>query len=307
MTEAIAFQGGAIHPSDGEYGEAALRHLQVGIDILKDGGPALDAVVAVVSSAEDDPMFHAGTGARLNLKGEIEFDASVMDGATFGAGAVGGIKRVKNPIRMAKAVMEETDHVLLVGSESEEIARKLGFEEYDAELPHRREEWKDLRAKIRRGEKMEGIHAYLKKIRKWADTVGACAVDNEGNFAAGTSSGGFPLKLPGRVGDVGIIGAATYAQNGAGSITLTGVGEIVIKTCLGYSIVQRMEAGQPAQEAAEDHLRDLNRRFGNPLMFVICIDRDANIGTARNVHLTPHACWRGDWDAPKGNFAPVFE
>ena len=68
-----------------------------------------------------------------------------------------------------------------------------------------------------------------------------------------------------------------------------------------------MEAGQPAQEAAEDHLRDLNRRFGNPLMFVICIDRDANIGTARNVHLTPHACWRGDWDAPKGNFAPVFE
>ena len=113
MKPTIAFQGGAINPSDGE---SAIGHLQVGADILKGGGgAALDAVIAVVASAEDDPLYHAGAGARLNLKGQIEFDATIMDGATFEAGAVGGIQRVKNPIRVAKAVMDETDHVLLVG------------------------------------------------------------------------------------------------------------------------------------------------------------------------------------------------
>ncbi len=307
MKAAIAFQGGAIHPSDGEYGEAALRHLQIGVDTLKKGGAALDAVVEVIASAEDDPMFHAGTGARLNLKGQIEFHASLMDGNTFGAGAVGGIMRVKNPIRVAKAVMEETDHVLLVGTEAEKIARKLGFEEYDPELPHRREEWNDLREKLRRGEELGGIYAYLKKIHRWADTVGACAVDKDGNFAAGTSSGGFPLKMPGRVGDVGVIGAATYAENGGGSITITGAGEIVIKTCLGFSVTQGMKGGKGAQAVAEEHLVDLNRRFDNPLMFLICIDKDGNVGAARNVNLTPHAWWQDGMDSPKGNFAPVIE
>ncbi|MFQ5914649.1 MAG: isoaspartyl peptidase/L-asparaginase family protein [Nitrospinota bacterium] len=307
MKAAIAFQGGAIHPSDGEYGEAALRHLQVGVDILKKGGPALDAVVEVIVSAEDDPIFHAGTGARLNLKGQIEFDASLMDGETFGAGAVGGVQRIKNPIRLAKAFMEETDHVLLVGTEAEEIARKLGFEEHNPELPHRRQEWEELRARLRRGEELEGIYAYLKKIRRWADTVGACAVDNKGNFAAGTSSGGFPLKMPGRVGDVGVIGAATYAENAAGSITITGAGEVVIKTCLGFSVVQSMKAGKSAQATAEEHVKDLNQRFDNPLMFLVCIDKYGTVGAARNVDLTPHAFWQDGMDAPKGNFAPVFE
>lgn len=307
MKAAIAFQGGAIHPSTGEYGEAALRHLGEGVEILKRGGSALEAVVRVIVAAEDDPRFHAGTGARLNLKGQIEFDASLMDGKTLGAGAVGGIQRIKNPILMAKAVMEETDHVLLVGTEAEEIARKLGFPEYDPELPHRRQEWQELRARLRRGEELEGIYAYLKKIRRWADTVGTCAVDKAGNFAAGTSSGGFPLKMPGRVGDVGIIGAATYAENGAGAITITGAGEIVIKTCLGFSVVQSLKGGKGAQAAAEAHLRDLNKRFNNPLMFLVCIDKEGNVGAARNVNLTPHAFWQEGMDAPKGDFAPVIE
>lgn len=307
MTSAIAFQGGAINPSGGEFGETAIKHLQVGVDILKGGGPALDAVIAVVTSAEDDPMYHAGTGARLNLKGQIEFDASVMDGKTFGAGAVGGLMRVKNPIQVAKAVMDETDHVMLVGSEAEEIARKMGFEEYDPELPHRREEWMDLITKIKSGEDLGGFYSYWKKIRKWADTVGCCALDHEGNFAAGTSSGGFPLKMPGRVGDVGVIGAATYAENGAGSITITGAGEIVIKTCLGYQMVQRLKGGKPAQQAAEEAVLELNARFDNPLMFLVCIDRDGNVGAARNVNLTPHSYWKEGMETPEGNFAPVFE
>jgi beta-aspartyl-peptidase (threonine type) len=307
MKPAIAFQGGAINPSDGEFGETAIKHVQVGVDILKGGGSALDAVIAVISSAEDDPMYHAGTGARLNLKGQIEFDATVMDGKTFEAGAVGGIQRVKNPIQVAKAVMDETDHVMLVGQEAEEIARKMGFEEYDPELPHRREEWKDLITKIKSGEDLGGFYSYWKKIRRWADTVGSCAVDKDGNYAAGTSSGGFPLKMPGRVGDVGVIGAGTYALNGAGSITITGAGELIIKTCLGYQVVQNMKAGKPAQQAADEAVKDLNARFDKPLMFMICIDTDGNVGAARNVNLTPHSFWQEGMDAPKGNFAPVFE
>ncbi len=307
MGAAIAFQGGAIHPSTGEYAEAAIRHLQLGVDILKQGGSALDAVVQVVAAAEDDPKFHAGTGARLNLKGEVEFDASIMDGKAFEAGAVGGIQRVKNPIRVARAIMEETDHILLVGSEAEEIARKLGFETYDPVLPHRREEWEDLRAKLRSGEELEGqIYTYLKKIRRWADTVGACAMDKDGNFAAGTSSGGFPLKLPGRVGDVATIGAGTYAENQAGAVTITGAGETVIKTCLGFSVVQGMKT-KSAQAVAEEHVRNLNKRFGNPLMFIVCIDKEGNVGSARNVNLTPHAYWQEGMETPVGNFAPVLE
>ncbi len=307
MKPTIAFQGGAINPSDGEFGDTAIRHLQVGVDILKGGGSALDAAIAVVASAEDDPLYHAGVGARLNLKGQIEFDATIMDGATFEAGAVGGIQRVKNPIRVAKAVMDETDHVLLVGEEAEAIARKMGFEEFDPELPHRREEWKDLRAKILSGEELGGFYSYWKKIRKWADTVGCCAADRDGTFAAGTSSGGFPLKMPGRVGDVGVIGAATYALNDAGAVTITGAGELVIKTCLGYQVVQNMKAGKSAQAAAEEAVKGLNARFDNPLMFLICIDKDGNMGSARNVHLTPHSYWQEGMDAPEGNFAPVFE
>ena len=307
MTCAIAFQGGAINPSGGEFGETAINHLQIGVDILKNGGSALDAVIAVITSAEDDPMYHAGTGARLNLKGQIEFDASVMNGETFEAGAVGGIMRVKNPIQVAKAVMDETDHVLLVGTEAEEIARKIGFEEYDPELPHRREEWNDLITKIRSGEELGGFYSYWKKIRKWADTVGCCAMDQKGNFAAGTSSGGFPLKMPGRVGDVGVIGAATYAENGAGATTITGAGEIVIKTCLGYQTIQNLKGGKPAQQAAEEAVKDLNARFDNPLMFLVCIDGEGNVGAARNVNLTPHSYWKEGMDTPEGDFAPVFE
>lgn len=100
------------------------------------------------------------------------------------------------------------------------------------------------------GEDLGGFYSHWKKIRKWADTVGCCAMDRDGNFAAGASSGGFPLKMPGRVGDVGVIGAATYTLNGAGAITITGTGELVIKTCLGYQVVRNMKAGKSTQAAA---------------------------------------------------------
>ena len=113
--------------------------------------------------------------------------------------------------------------------------------------------------------------------------------------------------LVARSRDVGVIGAATYAENGAGSITITGAGEIVIKTCLGYQMVQNLKGGKPARQAAEEAVLELNARFDNPLMFLVCIDRDGNVGAARNVNLTPHSYWKEGMDAPEGNFASVFE
>ena len=308
MKPTIVFQGGAINPSDGEFGDTAIGHLQVGVDILKDGGAALGRGHRRHHLGRGRPLYHAGTGARLNLKGQIELDATIMDGRPSRPGSVGGIQRVKNPIQVAKAVMDETDHVLLVGEEAEIIARKMGFEEFDPELPHRREEWKDLRAKILSGEELGGFYSYWKKIRKWADTVGCGAVDRDGNFAAGTASGGFPLKMPGRVGDVGVIGAAARSPERRGRHHDHRGRRARHQDLSRVPGRPEHEGGQiRAGRAAEEAVKDLNARFDNPLMFLICIDKDGNMGSASE--RSPDAAFplaRG-MDAPEGNFGSVFE
>ncbi len=290
----IAMHGGAINPADEKFGAALAACARQGLAALQRGGSALDAVVEAVAAAEDDPLFNSGTGSHLTLAGTLEMDASLMDGATLGAGAVACISRVKNPIRVARKVMEETDHVLLVGEGARRFAHRLGFEDYEPLTEQRRQEWKDAIGRLKRGEAVPGRSEYWHKISRWvgeyADTCGAVTMDAHGNVAAGTSSGGFPLKLPGRVGDVPIVGAGTYADNRKGACSVTGQGEVVLKMGLAKLVCDLMGSGIPAQQAVESAVAQWNTRFGRYILALVAIDTNGTVGAARNLPATPHVC-----------------
>jgi L-asparaginase / beta-aspartyl-peptidase len=235
----LAIHGGAgtIRKSDipakaeARYRAALARALHAGFGILEDGGTSLDAVVAAVKVMEDSPLFNAGRGAVYDARGRHELDASIMDGATLRAGGVTCVRRIRNPISAARAVMEKSAHVLLAGPGAERFARRSGIE---IVAPA----WFDTRRRLaalqreRRGRARgeDDVHG----------TVGAVALDRAGNLAAGTSTGGVTGKLPGRVGDSPIVGAGTYADNGACAVSGTGMGEFYIRACLAYDVAARM-------------------------------------------------------------------
>jgi beta-aspartyl-peptidase (threonine type) len=292
MPNAIVVHGGAINPLTEPFNSAVKQAALAGYEILKSNGTALDAVTEAVRTMEDNPIFNAGTGSWPNLSGEIEMDAVIVDGKKISTGAVACIRRVKNPVLVARKVMEETDHILLVGEGATKFARSVGFPDYDPLTKERKTEWSALKEKVKRGEQTS-MMKYWSKISKFAtaDTVGAVALSTKGDIAAATSSGGFPLKLPGRVGDVPIINCSTYASK-VGGVSLTGHGEIIIKDILARRIHDRMATGQDPQVAVERGIEDtLNRLESREgvLMAGIALDKDGNVGMARNVDLTPHA------------------
>lgn len=305
----IAMHGGAINPADDTFGGALAACARRGLAAMRGGGSALDAVVEAVAAAEDDPIFNSGTGSHLTLAGTLEMDASVMDGATLAAGGVACISRVKNPIYVARKVMEETDHILLVGDGARRFAHGLGFEDYEPLTDQRRQEWKEATARLKRGEAVPGRSEYWHKISRWvkeyADTDGAVAMDAKGNVAAATSSGGFPLKLPGRVGDVAIIGAGTYADNRKGACSVTGQGEVVMKMALSKLVCDLMGSGIPAQQAVESAVAQWNVRFGRYILALVAIDMNGTVGAARNLPATPHVCLR-DGAPDQLNWSPVL-
>ena len=199
--------------------KALERALDAGYEVLKLGS-ALDAVTAAVVVLEDDPFFNAGRGSSFNSDGEIEMDASIMDGAGLRAGAVAAVRRIRNPILAARAVMEKTRHVLLAGDGAERFARKQGLRLEPPEYFHT----------ARR------LTALRKKRVSYHGTVGAVALDAEGNLAAATSTGGYTGKMPGRVGDSPIVGAGTYADNRACAVSGTGLGEAFIRAAVGHDL-----------------------------------------------------------------------
>ncbi|WP_457753515.1 isoaspartyl peptidase/L-asparaginase family protein [Thermococcus sp.] len=247
-------------------------------------GSALDAVEEAVKALEDNPIFNAGTGSVLTLDGRIEMDAAIMRGKTLEAGAVASIWGVKNPISVARKVMEKTDHVLLVGEGALKFARIMGFEEYDPITEERRRQWKKLREKLLK----EGTIPYWKKISELIkehpevlrSTVGAVAFDGE-EVVAGTSTGGVFLKMFGRVGDTPIIGAGTYANELAGA-SCTGLGEVAIKLSLAKTAVDFVRLGLSAQKASEAAIEMATKYFGKDTMGIIMIDREGNVGFAKN-------------------------
>ena len=202
--------------------------LQAGQEILRRGGPSLEAVEAAVCSLEDSGRFDAGRGAYLTTDGSHDLDASIMDGRTGAAGAAAHVHHVKNPIRLARAVMERTPHVLLVAEGAERFARDLGLEfvadDYFVPAKGTAPGLDDA------GERPTG-------------TVGAVALDADGNLAAATSTGGIRERRAGRVGDTPIIGAGTYADNAVGAVSGTGQGEYFLRAVLAHDIAARVEHG----------------------------------------------------------------
>jgi len=199
------------------------RALAAGWEILARGGAAIDAVEAAIVVLEDDPTFDAGIGSHLNHDGRVELDAIVMDGATLKAGAVAAVERVRNPIRLARKVMESCEHMMLVGSGAERFAVEQGLELCAPEelvLERERAAWRQCR---------EGAHSWEFHLGHQHGTVGAVALDGHGSLVAGTSTGGTCCKRPGRVGDSPLIGCGCYADVEAGGVSCTGWGEAIMK------------------------------------------------------------------------------
>lgn len=231
------------------YTLALQAALQAGEEILRQGGAALDAVMAAVTSLEDCPLFNAGRGSVFNAAGGHEMDASIMDGSNRMAGAVAGIHGIRNPIRLAREVMDHTEHVLLIGDGALAFADARGYERMPAEYFHddfRFAQWQDVK-----GTKAVQLDHTIKD-RKFG-TVGAVALDSRGHLAAGTSTGGMTNKKYGRVGDSPVIGAGTWAWDRTCAVSCTGSGEFFLRGVVAYDVSCLMEyKGMSLQDACDE-------------------------------------------------------
>lgn len=259
------------------YREKLTEALQAGYRILQNGGTSLDAVEAAIKILEDSPLFNAGKGAVLNADGKAELDASIMDGKTLAAGAVAAVHHIKNPISLARAVMEKSPHVMMVGDGAERFATLHGFELVPETYFITPERLKGLeRAKERERTKQDGTTHPDKK-----GTVGAVALDKFGNLAAGTSTGGMMNKRYGRVGDSPIIGAGTYANNATCAVSTTGWGEYFIRTVAAFDVSALMAyKGLSAAEAGRLVIEKIGRLGGDGGMIIL--DKNGNIAMPFN-------------------------
>lgn len=231
------------------YIAALTKALQTGYDVLKSGKTSLDAVEATIHIMEDSPLFNAGKGAVFTHDGKNEMDAAIMDGKTMMAGAVAGVTTIKNPISAARAVMEKSEHVMMVGHGAELFAKQAGIEIVNPEYFYTKERWNGLQQAIKEDSTKSVLDHGNKKSMKLGTinrdykfgTVGAVALDKNGNLAAGTSTGGMTNKKYGRIGDAPIIGAGTYANNATAGISCTGWGEFYIRNVVAHDISAMME------------------------------------------------------------------
>ena len=250
----------------GEYEAGLGAALDAGARLLAEGGNALDAVAATVVLLEDDPHFNAGRGATFTFEGKIELDAAIMDGRTRAAGAVAGVTRERNPVLIARAVMEHSPHVFLAGAGAERFAREQGFEPVDPawfETAERRRQFEEFRQ--RKSGWFDGSVKY--------GTVGAVARDRQGHVAAATSTGGLTGKRWGRVGDSPVIGAGTYADDRACAVSATGAGEYFIRTAAAKAIADRMVLlGESAQAAADAVIAEIGELGGEGGVIVAAAD-----------------------------------
>ena len=229
---------------------ALTQALQSGYAQLKAGKAAVDAVTAAITVLEDDPNFNAGKGSVFTHDGKNEMDAAIMDGATLEAGSVAGVHRVKNPIQLARAVMEKSDHVMMVGDGAEDFARQVGIPLVDPAYFRTEERWQQWQKALKEDDSHQK-HSD-EETAKHFGTVGAVALDAQGHLAAGTSTGGMTDKRWGRVGDSPIIGAGTYANSGC-AVSGTGWGEYYIRTVAAHEICMRVtQMRVPLRRAAAE-------------------------------------------------------
>lgn len=259
---------------EAEYTQKLNEALNSGYEILNNGGSSLDAVVATINILEDSPLFNAGKGAVLNEKGSAELDASIMNGENLMAGSVAGVRHVKNPISLARFVMEKSPHVMMIGSGAEEFGKQFGVEMVDTSYfitEERRNQFIKAKEEQR---KIDGDEKH--------GTVGCVALDKKGNLAAGTSTGGMMMKKFGRVGDSPIIGAGTYANNKTCAVSATGYGEFFIRLGVAKDISDLMEyknlsLKESAEEVILKKLTGLGGTGG-----VIVLDKNGNIAMPFN-------------------------
>ncbi|HYX33877.1 MAG TPA: isoaspartyl peptidase/L-asparaginase [Oligoflexus sp.] len=247
---------------------------------LQAGGTAVDAVAEAIVALEDNPLFNAGRGAIANSLGKHELDASIMDGTTLKAGAVAAVTTIKNPILAARAVMDQSEHVLLVAGGAEDFASKRQIQLVKPDYFDGKEKDKKAGYRPAPGEEKFG-------------TVGAAVLDRCGNLASGTSTGGFKAKLPGRVGDSPIIGAGTYADNRSAAISATGHGEYFIRYAVAHDITARMRyQGLSLPQAADTLIKDELLKAGGS-GGIIAVDRNGKTHASYNsramLHATVHA------------------
>lgn len=283
---AIVIHGGAVTMDPSELSpeeetaqrEGLAQALQAGWEVLHRGGSALDAVEAAVRSLEDNEHFNAGRGSSLNKQGEVEMDASIMDGRTLKAGAVNAVRYTKNPISLARTVMEKCEHVFLSGEGAIEFALQHGLEMeavHYFETEKARQEW------------LEIIQEEEKVPQK--DTVGAVALDQDGNLAVATSTGGIEGQLKGRVGDSPILGGGSYASNEACAVSATGDGEVIMRGALAHEVYalvkyQGLSIAEACQAAIALRDEDLQGDKG-----LIAIDKEGNVALETNTNVMRRA------------------
>ena len=261
----IVVHGGAGVRRADRPGDQQLAVLEQALEAGYAQKTALDAVAAAVVVLEDSPLFNAGRGSCFNSEGEIEMDASIMDGATLRAGAVAAVKRIRNPVLAARAVMEKTRHVLLASAGAERFAQAHGLKLEDAEY---------FRTEAR-------LAALRKNPKNHHGTVGAVALDADGNLAAATSTGGYTGKMPGRVGDSPLVGAGTWADNRSCAVSGTGLGEAFIRAAVGHDVAARMRyLKQPLARAAAAALAQVEAVGGDGGL--IAVDRRGNVAMPFN-------------------------
>lgn len=253
------------------YEQKLTEALAAGEKVLKDGGTALDAVVTAVQLMEECPLFNSGKGAVFNAEGKNELDASIMDGKTMKAGAVAGVTTIKSPIGAARRVMDSSAHVMLAGAGAEVFAREQGLEIVDPSYFYTEESWQEY---LSVKEKLES------EGRK--GTVGAVALDKQGNLAAATSTGGMTFKKYGRIGDSPVIGAGTYANNQSCAVSCTGHGEFFIRNVVAYDVSARMlYLGETLEQSAE-YIMNQKLKSQGADGGLIAVDKDGNVSMPFN-------------------------
>lgn len=265
------------------YKSALEQALKAGYAKLQSGKTSLDAVQAAINILEDNSLFNAGKGAVFTHEGRNELDASIMDGKTLKAGAVAGVTTIKNPIDAARAVMEKSQHVMMVGKGAEHFAKQNGLTIVDPKYFYTNERWQGLQKTIQ-AEKVKldnSFHPTEKYPDNKFGTVGAVALDFNGNLAAGTSTGGMTNKRFGRVGDSPIIGAGTYANNKTAAVSCTGWGEFYIRNVVAYDLSAMMEyKGSTVTEAGDAVIKKVGYLGGDGGL--IALDKNGNIAMPFN-------------------------
>jgi beta-aspartyl-peptidase (threonine type) len=257
--------------------------------VLAGGGSALEAVEAALCAMEDDPTFDAGHGSFFNVIGEVEMDAIIMDGRDLNFGAVAAVQRVRHPITLARLVMAESEHTMIAGAGAETFAREHGVPVCPImELLTGREleRWKAAHAD---GHPQDWTPFGAAPSSLPSDTVGAVALDADGNLAAATSTGGTFNKLPGRVGDSPLVGCGAYADNQTGAVSASGLGEALMKVVISKTVCDFIARGMTAQEAADAAIAVLDERTTGEGGLIV-LDRMGRIGVAHNTAYIAHAC-----------------